>query len=541
MANSTIRVEDDEWHDAEFCPSGVVPGKLRVLTAQCESGRMIHHERMYDADGNAIYDQKFPMDYVIGSGQRAKAYVHRRGDLLFMSPLNWYRETSVWDLSPNYEPDDVRRFDRRVNEACLGCHSGRVAVQERGTNRYADPLFHETRIGCEKCHGPGEEHIAFREGITESDIDPIVNPAKLEHMRRESVCYQCHLSTKARFLRPGRSHLDFRPGMKLSEIWAILDRGIDISKDGRTRSVNHVQQMRASRCYQMSSPKMGCITCHDPHRETPLEFRLAFYRERCLQCHEESDCRASRDNRLLRQDSCIECHMPSLESSNMDHVAQTDHRILRDPESEGRFPMTEHSHPLEFFADMGEELPEQDRKRAVLLGSFLDRSLPPDRLARNLEELLSQFPEDGLVLSALGILARQRNELSAARRYFELAAAIPSERESSLFELLQLSYQSKEWSAAVDYATRLLEIDPFDTRVYAILGDSLWSLGRAEEAIDAVRRASELNPGSLPLREWLIDRYRRTGRNEELREEELILGRLREARIPKKISEMPPD
>lgn len=545
MAHSTLPVAEDDWGDLEMCPSGTVAGAQRVLAAECAEGEMVHHERMYDAEGRPIYDLAYPMDYVVGSGQRGKAYLHRRGDLLFMSPLNWYREAATWDLAPNYEPDDVRRFDRRVTEDCLGCHAGRIAVRERGTNSYLKPTFHETRIGCENCHGPGAEHIAFQEGKSRLDRDPIVNPSDLDHERRESVCYQCHLSASARVLRPGRSQLDFRPGMRLSEIWAVLDRGTDISEDGRTRSVNHVQQMRSSRCFQKSARQMGCISCHDPHRAVAPDEQLTFYRTKCLNCHGQADCRAPQRDRELQQDSCITCHMPSRASNNMNHVAQTDHRILRTTTSEEDPQPAREDHSLQFFADMEAELPPDERKRALVLGTLIDRARTEGRsshdLTSDLELVLEQFPGDGMVLTALGTLARERNDLASARNYFQRGLDVPSVRENSLFELLQIAYQSREWQSSVDYARQLLEIDAYDPRVYAVLGDSLWNLGQQEAGIAAVKRASELNPGSLPLREWLVERYRRLGQTEELQRERETIERLRSARIPEEIKDISPD
>ena len=181
----------------------------------------------------------------------------------------------------------------------------------------------------------------------------------------------------------------------------------------------------------------------------------------------------------------------------------------------------------------------------MVLGSFIDQIRKEGRgsndLTQDLEKVLLQFPGDGIVLTALGTLARQQNDLATARRYFEQAIDIPSQRESSLFELLQISYRSSEWSLAKEYATQLLEIDAFDPRIHAMLGDALWNLGQSDQAIQSVRRASDLNPGSLPLREWLADRYRRTGRIEQQQREERTIERLQKASIPEELREMPPD
>lgn len=199
MSRSIVPV-DVQAEDVKSDPeTRLIAGKSRYFVVEGDSGALRHHERMADAHGELIYDQAVEMQFVVGSGRRAKAYLYGRGDLLFMSPINWYRQSGRWDLAPGYIADDPRRFERRASEECLSCHVGRAAIEGRGLNRFAHPPFHEMAIGCENCHGPGESHIAFRSGdASQQTEDPIVNPARLDPVRRESVCYQCHLQAAAR-------------------------------------------------------------------------------------------------------------------------------------------------------------------------------------------------------------------------------------------------------------------------------------------------------------------------------------------------------
>jgi hypothetical protein len=543
MARSTRRVTEDEWNRFDPCAPSVVPGRQRVLAVDCDGHRLVHHERMYDAAGRLIYDLAFPLEYVVGSGERAKAYLHRRGDLLFMSPLNWYRASGAWDLAPGYVPDDVRRFDRRVTDACLACHAGRVVASERGPNIVADPVFHETSIGCERCHGPGGAHIAWHDETPprRTGKDPIIHPGRLDQERRESICYQCHLSAAARVLRPGRSHFDFRPGMRLVDVWAILDVGTDVTADGRTRSVNHVQQMRDSRCYRESGGTMGCTSCHDPHRVPAAEDRTTYYRQRCLVCHAEGGCALPPAARAEQRDSCIACHMPARESSHMDHVAQTDHRILRRPLAAEEGEDAGGSGRLEFFGEMEAALSPEERDRARGLGTFIALSrkgvhLPPE-LGRFLEQVLAHFPNDVTMLTVLGTIARQQNQPAVAREYYERAVAAAAHDEAALDGLLEVSYQMSDWLAAVECANRLLAIDPQDARVHAIRGDALLNLGRVEEGIAAVRRAAELNPGAVLLHAWLATQFERLGREDQQRRADAMLERIQGARVPEALSE----
>lgn len=514
-----------------------VVGQQRVYDVELRDGELLHHERMYDADGEQIYDQAVRMDYVVGSGQRARAYLHQRGSLLFMSPLNWYAQSQAWDLAPGYTGDDPRRFDRRITDECLGCHAGRVATAGRGTNTYHSPPVVEFAIGCERCHGPGARHVALHQaqGKPSADQQAIVNPARLDPDRRESVCNQCHLQA-TRIPRPGRTDLDFRPGMGLEDVWGVLDAGSDVTADGRTRSVNHVQQMRDSRCFSGSQGRFGCVSCHDPHRLPAPAERDAFYRERCHRCHSESACAETRERRAERGDSCIACHMPRRASSNMAHVSQTDHRVLRRESAEDQPAPDRAPEQLVLFDAAQRRLPEWEQQRCLALGARQYLSKKGERAPRELAPLLARSlehaPEDGPVLIALGALAAEHGLTARAREHFEAAGKLASAEESALSGLLDLHYLAGDRQSALACAERLLDIDPGDARVRAIRADLLAQSGDSAGAIAEGRRALELNPTLLPVREWLVRTLRQAGHADEAAEQERILRRLRTARPP---------
>ncbi len=100
---------------------------------------------------------------------------------------------------------------------------------------------------------------------------------------------------------------------------------------GRFEAVGHDEQMEASRCFAASKGQLGCISCHDPHRLPAAGTKVAYYRERCLACHEKKGCALPLTQRQSRGqgDDCIACHMPRPAITNVPHTAATDHRIPR--------------------------------------------------------------------------------------------------------------------------------------------------------------------------------------------------------------------
>lgn len=533
MSYSTREVASDNWRsDVKNLPARV-SGANRLLTAQVVEEQMVHSELMFDGSGALIYEQPHAMKFVVGSGARARAYLEERDGQLFMSPLNWYRKTESWSLAPGYRADDVRRFDRRANEDCLSCHTGRVepTTDVDGQSHLA---IVEASIGCERCHGAGSNHIDYHDAkLVGFKVDPIQNLAKFTPAERDAVCYQCHLSASARVPLPGKHAWDFQPGMKLSEVWAILDYGTEVSNGQRTRSVNHVQQMRDSRCFKQSADRMSCTTCHDPHQIPQAQTQVEYYREKCINCHKLSDCTESGDLRTQAQDDCIKCHMPRLDSSNMTHVAQTDHRILRNNLN------TDSSveNTLQYFADTATEFSSEQRQRGLALGTYIHCTKKgiaiPDGLKEFMLKSLENFPTDALLLNALGSISLQKQDLASARKFYNQAVQADEGNEAALDGQLEVACMQADWAICVQAASKLIQIDPTNVRAHAYRGDASARLGKIAEGIQDLEVAVKLNPGEPMFRQWLIEKYTQLGKSDEALQHAELLRRIQTAKPTK--------
>ena len=167
-----------------------------------------------------------------------------------------------------------------------------------------------------------------RASVVKDDDRTIVHPGRLSRERLESVCAQCHLQNNAAANLRNRRLSDFRPGQRLAEYRAhyLLEE----SSGGMT-VVGHVDQLRASRCYQQDQ-RLSCMTCHDPHDPHHPRDTLAqatFGRNRCLECHQPTACGEDDTRRQATRplaDSCTVCHMPQVDT-DIPHIAFTHHRI----------------------------------------------------------------------------------------------------------------------------------------------------------------------------------------------------------------------
>ncbi|MFM7162232.1 MAG: tetratricopeptide repeat protein [Planctomycetaceae bacterium] len=504
-------------------------GGCEYLAERTEEG-VYHQELQRDEEGD-IYAQRVEVQWAIGSGERGRSYFIDRGGILFLSPLSWYSQRQTWDLSPGFPERGHLRFERQVTGRCLNCHAGRVNRLPGVVERFAHPVVREGAISCERCHGPGREHVAWHQGgATHEGGDPIVNPRKLPPSQRESVCNQCHLQGLDEVLRYGRTDFDFRPGMNLGEVWSVFVEGTGVIASGQTTAVSHVQQMHASHCFQKSDGQLGCISCHDPHRvPTPAE-RQDFFNSRCANCHADRGCSLPVAQREANSAgaSCIDCHMPRLGAADVPHTSQTDHRVLKRPplpvpEPEASQPATAESMTepdLQIF-DLT-EVPlttnELDRAWGILLAGRAEQRQSPEVAQQALERLQRVWAldrGDGAVADAYGISLALTGETERAIEIWSRGLLANPRSESLLYSLGLAHFTAGRHAEAFKHFDRLVAVNPWRSDYQGQRARTLLALGQMPAALEAATAARELNP-SLPLvYEWLAYASEQAGQPEQ--------------------------
>lgn len=520
----------------------------REYLVEERDGVVFHHERVFAPDGTLIYDQSMPVRFAVGSGTRGRSYLIDQAGLLTQSPIGWYSGTGRYGLSPGYEHDRGLRFERAIGDGCLHCHAGLVEHEPAGGPGYSSRVFAEAAIGCERCHGPGAEHVAAMAALpagAKADDLRIVNPVKLEPQRREAVCNQCHLGGEATIPRFGRGFYDFRPGDHLDDTLLVFVHDERATTASGAKPVSQVEQMRQSGCWKGTGGTLGCISCHDPHTKPTPEGMDAFYRTKCQACHEEKPCSLPEVERdaLPAAGSCIRCHMPSQDLVEVAHTAMSDHRVPRRPD-DAKAPPRNETVALVPFDDAAERVPPRELARARGLALA---SLPgTTKSTRGAQEAISALVPDGVdgsdqrgivaalagdveALRGLGQLYASTGRMDAAAACWEGAlAADPGDGETMamIARQMQRGGRLREALAMLD---RLISANPALAAVHAQRGAILVALARPDDAIAAVRKSLELDPSSLPVRSFLAELLARTNHSEEADEERTTISRLKAA------------
>jgi predicted CXXCH cytochrome family protein len=500
-----------------------------------QAGKQLHKEIRQDPHSSARTEYVSEVAYALGSGSRARSYLIDRQGYLFESAMTWYSQKNIWDLSPGFEGNP--HSDRPITADCLFCHSNHADAIEGPVNKFHSPIFEGYAIGCERCHGPGELHVARRErGEPGPGPDhTIVDPARLEPSLQDAVCEQCHLQGAMRILHPGGKTFDYRPGMPWQLFWSVFVRTSKAS-DAQP-AVGQVEQMHLSRCF--SGGKLLCTSCHDPHSVPERAARTNYYRRRCLACHAEGDCSRplQEDARLgaLTSSDCISCHMPRFLSADVAHTAITDHRILRRPVNDaGNDKKTNIDHgtssekalktsgldiPCSIFeiASAREVSPKAviSRARGLSLIRLAEsgkidqrsRSQLTEEALPQLEEAAKNFPDDVPTLEGRGYALWLQNRKEEAGASFHRALKLTPESETTLIYAASLATEMGQLERAVGLWRQAVEINPWIARSHFELARLFIIRKDWTDAINESREALRLNPFHIEARKLLVVCY----------------------------------
>lgn len=475
-------------------------------------GEFFQRQYQVDVTGKRFGEIEQRVDWIIGSGAHVRTYLHAApGGELFQLPLAWYSQTKRWGMNPGYDNPNHYGLTRRIERDCYFCHNAYPDVPAGSDALEEPPLFPKELpegIGCQRCHGPGAEHVRVA-GAPVASIkevrESIVNPATLSPRQREEVCFQCHLQPN---LSPtslvrvfDRGEFSYRAGEPLNDYLFYVDYDEPPGNTERFEINHHPYRLFQSSCYKKSAGRMSCLTCHDPHVKVLPGERAAHYRAKCLSCHGDNDCphcRISVPGDDLPKD-CVACHMPQRRPQDVVQVLVTDHRIVRTA------PLADHVAPLKeevrevlyppkpYFPDRA----PPERTLGLYLDVFAVLRGEKSRLNDFQERLRELHPDQGdpFLYLASGLLefGRQRDAIStyddALRRNMDRSAALRGRGYAKAGD--------RQFTAAVEDLRRSVALNPQSAHHHYLLGSVLVASGHAEDGINELEQAIRLRPNHV--------------------------------------------
>ena len=331
----------------------------------------------------------------------------------------------------------------------------------------------------------------------------MVNPAKLSAAERDSICAQCHLSGEIRVPKPGKDEGAFNPGERLTNFLTVFVRA---GTPSPMRVTSHVENLAQSACKKASGEKLWCGTCHDPHSVPNENEKAAYFRNKCLSCHQASDCRGVRAAREANGDSCTACHMPRNPPSDVEHVVFTDHSIRRRPAPTAGSPPADAT-----LAPFEGEAGTRDLGLAyAMVGRREENATYIGRAFHLLEEAASRGTADAQALAYLAEFYRDRKDDARAVPLYQQAWRMDPAKAAVVAALGAYRMQYGRVDEAIDLWNQALAINPTMLLVRTNLAAALLRAGHAEQAQSTLRKALEFNPSFQPARD-LLNRITRTG------------------------------
>ena len=252
-------------------------------------------------------------DISIGSGTRGQNFLYWDSGSLYQLPVAYFTLDNQWSSSPGFPKIPV--YNRPIVSRCMECHA--TFIKKTGEkNGSGIEIFDSTQliygITCEKCHGPGAQHVAYQmANPTEKKAQYIINPASLSRQQNIDLCTLCHAGNRGK-LQPSFS---FKVGGLLSNYFYDDDGPVDpqnIDVHG-----NQYGLLRLSKCFRKSQT-MTCNSCHNVHENE--RDKIETFSTRCINCHGTEHvpvCKMMASIGASINKDCVNCHMPKKESKTI--------------------------------------------------------------------------------------------------------------------------------------------------------------------------------------------------------------------------------
>jgi len=291
--------------------------------------------------------KKEDIAFVYGSKWKQR-YFQKAGDDYFPLGAQWDVTHQAWRAynvakgtdwwTQFYPPENSAR---PTGPLCDGCHSVNYDIRTKSVT--------EWNVGCEKCHGPGSEHID-RPSRTN-----IVNPVRLDSIQANNVCIQCHSQGRPLANPIEGKYYDwpvgFHVGLDLKNYWKLEEH-----KPGEATFTHfpdgtaHKNRMQGNDFVTslMYTHGVTCFSCHDVHGTPNDADLLKPANAICLECHGPHSPNGPRAASIEQHthhkagsagSECVACHMPKIETTIADVNVRSHTFQFIPPEATENFKM----------------------------------------------------------------------------------------------------------------------------------------------------------------------------------------------------------
>src|SRR5262245_11940271 len=254
-------------------------------------------------------------------------YFKKVGNDYFPLPAQWDVNHKIWRayfVQPNtdwwvpfYPADNMKR---PTGPLCDGCHSVNYNIKTKTVT--------EWNVGCERCHGPGSAHAA---NPTKANI---VNPAKLDFVRANDTCIQCHSQGQPLKNPIEGQYYDwpvgFHQGLNLRDYWNLEEHKLgETTFTHFAEGTGHKNRMQGNDFVQSLMYRRGvtCFSCHDVHGTSNNADLIRPAGQLCLTCHNPDSPNGPHAATISDHthhaatstgSECVNCHMPKIEQTIAD-------------------------------------------------------------------------------------------------------------------------------------------------------------------------------------------------------------------------------
>lgn len=417
------------------------------------------------------------IDLILGAGTADDVYLSWRDDgTMHELPMAWLWTSDEWGAS-YFDPHGSGDFSRPLTARCLECHNTWVDHVPGTRNQYrrSGAILGVT---CERCHGPGAEHVAFHQAYPDALTgEAIGHPGELARERQIEVCTQCHSNA----ITPRGPAFRYRPGEPLDEHY----RTLTVAHTEDDHVANQIKYLRESACFQQSET-MTCITCHDPHRPHEPGHSGS---ESCRQCHEPAHCGERERLPSAVRDNCVGCHMPQYIKINVNFQTADDNHVP---------PIRRYDHRIAVHETATKEvLLDWHRTQSDLASR--------DTAVRLAEELVRHYRTRAQVHRGehrtMAVIAALREALRIEDRpevRKELQNAVELQtRIDDLFAEATHEFSERRFARATDLLQKLLTLKPDHAEAHYRLGMAYATTGEKDLAVKHLRVSGEHDPDSV--------------------------------------------